>query len=378
MDNFQTLQNEIVPFLRRRDYLLIRELGQGACGKTVLLYDETIDEQFVCKKYLPYSEIAREGLFANFLREIKLLHNVHHPNLVRIFNYYLYPEKFAGYILMEFVDGVEIDRFANENPHKLDRLFEQAIEGFSHLGTCGILHRDIRMGNLMVDRTEQLKIIDLGFGKKITTPADYEKSITLNWWCKTPAEFVEKRYDYGTEVYFVGKLFEKLIQDNDIENFRYKDILRRMCSVEPNQRFPRFSDIQQELRNESFTNSDFSEESKLVYRKFAHALLLQIRKIESKAGYVQDMSKVLQKLDDAYRSVMLEEYAPAQSSIVSSFVNGSYYRRDNNPMLVTCFKDFLNVLKGAGPDFQKIILANLHTRLNAVERYSQETEEIPF
>src|SRR5689334_21808008 len=53
------LENELIPFLRRRDYRLVRELGHGACGKTVLLHDAQIDDHFVCKKYAPYTEGRR-------------------------------------------------------------------------------------------------------------------------------------------------------------------------------------------------------------------------------------------------------------------------------------------------------------------------------
>lgn len=51
---------------------MVRELGQGACGKTVFLYDDQIDEHFVCKKYLPYSEGQRQELFAGFTREVTI------------------------------------------------------------------------------------------------------------------------------------------------------------------------------------------------------------------------------------------------------------------------------------------------------------------
>ena len=47
------MEEKIVEFLRKRDYRLIKELGQGASGKTVLLHDDVINEFFVCKKYLP-------------------------------------------------------------------------------------------------------------------------------------------------------------------------------------------------------------------------------------------------------------------------------------------------------------------------------------
>ncbi|MBZ5499958.1 MAG: hypothetical protein LAP85_26470 [Acidobacteriia bacterium] len=76
-------KDTIIEFLRKRDYRLVRELGRGACGKTVLLHDDQIDENFVCKKYLPFSESNRQQLFSNFVREIKLLHQIQHPNVVR-------------------------------------------------------------------------------------------------------------------------------------------------------------------------------------------------------------------------------------------------------------------------------------------------------
>lgn len=81
---------EIVKFIRQNDYKFKKEIGQGACGVTVLLHDTQIDENFVCKKYSPaFSELNAE-LFSNFINEIKLLYKVNHPNIVRVFNYHIY------------------------------------------------------------------------------------------------------------------------------------------------------------------------------------------------------------------------------------------------------------------------------------------------
>ena len=223
-------ENGVVAFLRRRDYKIVRELGQGACGKMVLLYDDQIDEHFVCKKHIPYSEGHRQELFAGFTREVKLLHRVLHQNVVRVFNYYLYPEQLTGYILMEHVNGLEIDDHLAQNPEQTNDLFLQAVAGFGYLERAGILHRDIRPGNLMVREDGVLKIIDLGFGKKIEHTADFDKSISLNWWCEPPLEFQTARYDFTTEVYFVGKLFQRIIQDNQLARFKYLDVLAAMCN----------------------------------------------------------------------------------------------------------------------------------------------------
>ena len=72
------MADDIVQFVRQRDLIFRRELGQGACGRTVLLYDDVIDEHFVCKKYTPYDELLRHQLFENFKREIKILHRLQH------------------------------------------------------------------------------------------------------------------------------------------------------------------------------------------------------------------------------------------------------------------------------------------------------------
>ena len=61
-----------IEFPRPKEYILEKELGHGACGRTVVVYDQMIDERFVCKKYSPILEGLKEDLFANFVCEIKL------------------------------------------------------------------------------------------------------------------------------------------------------------------------------------------------------------------------------------------------------------------------------------------------------------------
>lgn len=130
---------------------------------------------------------------------------------MRVFNYYLYPEQLAGYILMEYVDGSDVSDYLRDNPQNVNETFLQTIAGFRYLESNGILHRDVRPGNILVRADGAVKIIDLGFGKRVQMPEDFDKSISLNWWCQPPAEFSRNLYDYRTEVYFVGKLFENII-----------------------------------------------------------------------------------------------------------------------------------------------------------------------
>jgi len=251
-----------VHFLRKKDYLFVKVLGQGACGQTVLLRDEVIGSDFVCKKYVPFSESHRQELFRGFLREIKLLHEVFHPNVVRVFNYYVYPENFTGYILMEYIDGNCIDDYVREKPETVNDLFIQAIEGFAYLESASILHRDIRPQNVMVHEDGTLKIIDLGFGKRAESSADYDKSISLNWWCEPPQDFDSGTYSHSTEVYFVGKLFQALVLELQLEHFQHAPLLSRMCERNPSQRIDSFAEVRTAIQLKRSSDIDFSWEEK--------------------------------------------------------------------------------------------------------------------
>ena len=357
---------------------MVRELGQGACGKTVLLYDQQIDEHFVCKKYAPHSEEHRQDLFAGFVREIKILHNVLHPNVVRVFNYYLYPEQYSGYILMEYVDGLDIEDHLAGNPEHTNNMFLQAVAGFAYLERVGVLHRDIHPGNLMVRSDGMLKIIDLGFGKKIEHSADFDKSITLNWWCEPPIEFQLERYDFKTEVYFVGKLFQRIIQENQIAHFKYLDVLSAMCQRDPSSRISGFNAVEQTIRSELFFESDFSEQDLAAYRRFSDALCHHITKIESGAKYATDIPKLRAHLADVYQTVMLEETVPDSAIILNCFVNGRYYYRKAG-LEVATVRDFLRLLRATLDERANVILANLHTKLDALPRYVElPDDDIPF
>jgi eukaryotic-like serine/threonine-protein kinase len=369
-----------IKFLRKRDYKLIRELGQGACGKTVLLYDDQINEHFVCKKYAPYSEEHRSELFTNFIREIKLLHQIHHPHVVRVFNYYLYPESLSGYILMEYVNGSDIDEFLGVAPEKSNELFIQAISGFRYLESNNILHRDIRSQNLMVRDDGTLKIIDLGFGKRIHDSGDFDKSISLNWWCELPDEFRDDTYDFKTEVYFLGKLFEKTIQEKEIDHFEYGSVLTRMCQTNPEERIETFFEIEKEIQSNQFYEIGFSYKDKSSYRNMADSLQHSITKIEKGAKYFDNVEKLQHQLEDVYRTFMLEENVPDAALVTRCFIKGTYHYRKLG-FQVSVVRDFLHLLKSSSQEQKRIIMANVHTRLDVIVRFTPtnlEDDDVPF
>ncbi|HED38692.1 MAG TPA: protein kinase family protein [Ignavibacteria bacterium] len=369
--------NRIIEFIRTKDFKFIKDVGQGGTGKTVLLKDELIDELFVCKKYSPYDERHKDTYFKNFVDEIKILHKLYHKNVVRVFNYYLYPERKTGYILMEYIEGQNIDEYLQENPHRLNDIFVQTINGFNYLESNGILHRDIRPENILVSDTGFVKIIDFGFGKKINYDDDFDKSITLNWRFTPPKDFKEQIYDFRTEIYFIGRLFEEIIVENKIENFSYSNILKSMTEVEYDERINSFSIIGRNILSNETDSLEFQEEDKIIYQNFANGLISIFSKIEQETDYIKNIDKIVLGLESVYRNSILEDIIQNPNSIASCFVNGNYRYYKKIEILVSTLRDFLKLFNSVSIDKKHIILNNLWQRLDTVQRFIDD-DDLPF
>ena len=223
-----------------------------------------------------------------------------------------------------------------------------------------------------------VKIIDLGFGKRVVDSKDFDKSISLNWWCEPPKDFDASRYDFTTEVYFVGKLFEKIIRENSISHFHYTDALRKMCDRDPESRVQVFSVVLQQLRNNQFSEISFSSTDRQAYRRFADELCKHIPQIESGAKYFDDLDRIERQLRNAYQKFMLEETVPDCATVTRCFMDGTYHYRKAG-FSVDAVRQFLDVLRTCTPERGQILLANLHTRLDAIPRYSDQCDyETPF
>ena len=374
------MNTKVIEFIRSKDFKLIKEIGQGGTGRTVLLKDDIIDEVFVCKKYAPFHEEYKESLFKFFVDEIKILHKLYHKNIVRVFNYYLYPEQTTGYILMEYIKGTDISTFVVQNPHLINDLFIQTINGFKYLEDNNILHRDIRSQNILVSEEGFLKIIDFGFGKQVKFEEDFDKSISLNWQYSPPADFDSKFYDFRTEIYFVGKLFEEIIKNNKIENFSYMDILGEMVKNNFEERIQTFALIERKILSSENIEIDFTEEEKNIYRDFADNIVSIFSKIESNSNYKTDIDKIVNELGNVYQNSILEEFIQNTNSIARCFVEGNYYYRKIEFSLLS-LKNFIKFLRSLSFDRKRIVLNNLWQRLDSINRYTENdnvNDDLPF
>ena len=376
------MDKEVISFIRQKDYKYIKAIGRGGLGRTVLLQDPEIDEVFVCKKYEPIQGIESQEYYKNFVNEIKCLFLLYHRNIVRVFNYYLYPTKTTGYILMEYIKGVIISEYIEENPEAINDIFIQTIEGFKYLEERKILHRDIRNENILVNSDGVVKIIDFGFGKQIEKIEDFNKSISLNWWCPLPADFTQNSYTFKTEIYFIGMLFKYLIQNNNIDNFNYFEELKLMTKENEEERIESFDEILLKISGVQTFDQLFDPDEIKIYQDFAQSINRIIATIDKDIKFNYDTREIVTKLYELYNSNMLEDKIYNLPELVSIFLSGRYSYRTKMVFPVDELKEFLQFFRGCSNQKQKIILKNLYNRIQAIEKFEEYDadfeDDIPF
>lgn len=183
-------------------------------------------------------------------------------------------------------------------------------------------------------------------------------------------------------MYFVGKLFEKVIQDLSIEDFPYRSVVRKMCQVDPENRFVSFLDVEREVLSNKLTEIEFFGQERNNYRAFANGLTKHVAKIENGTKYTDDHEKIVAKLESAYRNFMLEDEAPDCAPVLRCFLNGGF-RYHKSGFAVSCVKNFISLMKSSSDEKRRIILANIQSRLDAIGRYEPQKfsdfdDDIPF
>ncbi len=144
-------------------YALLRRIARGGMADVYLARDASLDRQVAVKVLFP--EFANDPSFVErFRREAKGAANLSHPNIVGIFDWG--QEQGTYYIVMEYVVGRSMaDVLRSTGPLSPDRAAEIARDVAEALGSAhsaGLVHRDVKLGNIIVSDDGQVKVADFG------------------------------------------------------------------------------------------------------------------------------------------------------------------------------------------------------------------------
>ena len=187
-------------------YQILKTLGSGGFGTVYLVRDTWIDKKFAVK--VPHKQ---NGEFDELLQEPRLLAALDHENIVRIVT----AEKADDYffIVMEFVDGEDLEAKiqANESVElnlALD-LSMQICSGVDYAHQQGVLHRDLRPGNVLITEDDRAKITDFGTSRFLEV-ADRASTVIGSPPYMAPEQF-QGRAVFASDLYSVGVIMYEMM-----------------------------------------------------------------------------------------------------------------------------------------------------------------------
>jgi len=198
-------------------YKLIDLLGHGGMGR-VFLGEHTTMNRRVALKILPRRIGKDPAALERFLAEARNVAALDHPNIVQAYSVDNEGDRY--YLVMEYVDGMDLEELVNEEgPPEFDvaaDYIRQAAEGLAHGHERGMVHCDIKPSNLLVNRQGVVKLVDMGLARAAgrdeeeNGAADERVLGTVDY--MAPEQGLESTdFDHRADVYSLGCTFYFLL-----------------------------------------------------------------------------------------------------------------------------------------------------------------------
>ena len=201
-------------------YQIIEELGKGGMGIVYKVLDKELGENVALKLLKP--EIASDDqIIERFRNELKFARKITHKYVCRMFHLGKYED--APYITMEYVSGEDLKstlrRVGHLSTGKAVYIAKQVLEGLTEAHKLGVVHRDLKPQNIMIDKKGHAHIMDFGISRSLKT-----KGVTTTGMMigtpdyMSPEQVDGLEVDPRSDIYAMGViLYEMLIGDVPFE-----------------------------------------------------------------------------------------------------------------------------------------------------------------
>lgn len=198
MSNHRVVRHHHRHNLRQR-FELIKTLGQGTYGKVKLAVERHTGRK-VAIKSIRKTKIDNETDLRRIRREIDIMSSLRHPHLISIYEVFENKEKII--IVMEYANGGELYDYINDrkqlDTHEARKYFRQIVSAIHYCHQHNIVHRDLKLENILLDKAGNVKIADFGLSNH------FSQDHLLNTFCGSPLyaspEIVNGLPYFGPEV----------------------------------------------------------------------------------------------------------------------------------------------------------------------------------
>jgi len=194
-------------------YHKIEKVGEGTYGVVYKARERTSGEIVALKKIRLESE--DEGIPSTAIREVSLLKELEHPNVVRLLD--IVHNDMRLYLIFEFLD-LDLKRYMDTAgpfgfpPQAVKSYLRQLLRGIEFCHSHRILHRDLKPQNLLIDHKGNLKLADFGLGRAFGVPLRVYTHEVITLWYRSPEILLGmKNYSTGVDIWSIGCIFAEMV-----------------------------------------------------------------------------------------------------------------------------------------------------------------------
>jgi serine/threonine protein kinase len=201
------------------DYKKVNRIGEGTYGFVYRAFHKETNRVVALKRIILHHE-EQEGFPLTSIREIKMLRRLHHPNIVSLVDVVVGSKRDSVFLLFEYCEhdlSYLLKRM--KTPFKeseLKSLFQQLLSAVEYIHKNWILHRDIKLSNLLYNNHGQLKLADFGLARTISYPNTQENNLltplVVTLWYRPPEILLGGTdYSFPIDIWSIGCVFAELI-----------------------------------------------------------------------------------------------------------------------------------------------------------------------